>query len=147
MAIVPPFVPQQPDVLGGGKDVPEWFKNFLRQYNIFGIALSAGIRGGLDIGDNLVGIRSGYIKLTTGPKYTSGVFTPILLSWSSEISFKSTGPDEVRVGNCLPANNSVITSAVTIPTFSFNSNNNSISIPYITGLANSTTYNITFVAQ
>lgn len=146
MAQVPNFIPVTLDALGSN-DIPNWFQTFLKQYNTYGIASSAALQGGLVLQENIVGMYyppNGYQIVTTGAKYTSGVFAPFLFGW---LGYQYKNPNEVRIGICQQQNGSIITSPLSISSWSYSSTTHAITINYITGLANSTTYYFTFVAQ
>lgn len=149
MAVVPPFVPVTPDTLGGNNDIPSWFQIFLRQYNTFGIAISNAINGALVLESNIVGMyypATGFAKLTTGPKYSSGGFTPITFAW---LGYQYKSPSIVQVGQCQQQNGALGTNGpVGIPPggWSYSSTTRAITINYITGLSDSTAYYINFQA-
>lgn len=148
MANIVPFVPVTPDTLGGD-NIPSWATNFFKQYNDCGIAQSAALAGGLVLGQNIAGMRSpatGYTTVQTGSKYSSGQFTPISFRW---LAGQYKNPDIVQIGYSQAQNGTIGSVPVGIPVggWSYSATTGAITINYITGLANSTTYYFTFLAS
>ena len=102
------------------------------------------LNGNLTIGDNIVGTRK-TITFTTSPTYTAGKFTSFTFPWPAGLR---NPPYEIRVGKVsVPSPQSQPLTAITINNWVFNAASSSITVLYVTGLANSTTYTLNIVAQ
>jgi hypothetical protein len=102
------------------------------------------LNSNLTIGDNIVGTKQ-VVKFKTSATYTSGSFTNISFIWPGSVK---NPPFEIRVGKVeVPSFQSVILTSVTVNRWIFNAASSTISIQYITGLANSSTYTINIIAQ
>lgn len=119
--------------------VPAWMdrliyplNNFLEQtYNLF--------NRNLDFTDNIVGNISTY-TFTTPPTYNVGDFTTFSIGW--QFTKRVSGVIMLQIQQDV-SNPPVITQPTTISWALIN--NSTIRINYITGLANSTKYNATFL--
>lgn len=152
MSNLQPYTPITLDALGGDTTkIPNYIENMLRPLNSTLLAWSTALTGTLTVGANIAGmvyppLADGWLNFKTGPKYTTGVFTPIKFAWSEQ----SAGifPHIVDIGYLQQQNGALITSVVSMKgMWTYDSTSNQITINYIAGLLNNTSYYITFEAR
>lgn len=118
-----------------------WIGNLLSPLtNTLGQMLLA-LQSNLSIGDNLIGVVSSY-TFTTGAAYTGGTFTPIRIYWTPG---NANLPRTVLVGQVtVPSTQATPLTAIAAHNWTYDYTSQSVIINYVAGLANSSTYTITF---
>lgn len=118
-----------------------WIGSLLQPLSNALSQLLLALRGNLSIGDNLIGVVSSY-KLTTSATYTSGTFTPIRVYWTPG---NQNLPKTVFVGQVVvPSTQAAPLTAITATNWFYDIGSQAVVINYVAGLANSSTYTITF---
>lgn len=123
-------------------EAPEWFKtNFLYIYNYTNDRFYNELNGRLDVGSN---IRAAFVErsFTTLSTYSTGGWNNI--TFQNTLGIKARGCfiaeiHPVSEGTYIPITNSV--------SVDWRDINNTITVYYISGLANSTKYNVTFKVE
>lgn len=113
-------------------DAPDWIANLLTPLNSFMDTVYRGLNKNITLQDNIQGaIRD--LEFRTAATYSSGDFTPITFSYGSG----GLRPIGVVLLQIRQGNGAIIKQAVALQWQDFNG---TISIDYISGLANSTQY-------
>jgi hypothetical protein len=124
------------------QDAPSWMDKLLQPLNqVFNQVIQA-LQSNLTLEDNVVGqIRS--VTFNTDASYTAtNAFNTLIVPWAFP---NKKRPQAVIVGQVSqPSNQAVINKPVMVPSWIYDGVS-SIRIPYITGLADSSQYTITFV--
>lgn len=118
-----------------------WFQRPQYILNNFMYYIYNLLNGGLTFGNNIAA-QIEVLSVTTGSTYNTGVFTPI--KFTKTLTAKAQGLIIVQITNETNANYTVITTAVGALDWQ-DLGNGSIQINFISGLANSSTYNVTFL--
>lgn len=120
---------------------PDWVSVLLEPLNSILYTMFTALSGNLTIGDNVVG-QTTAIQVTTQSNYSSGFFTPVRIPWTST----RYRPSVVLVGKVeKPSSLPAQTAAVSVPSWTYDYSSQSISIPYIAGLADNSQYQITLL--
>jgi hypothetical protein len=120
---------------------PDWVSVLLDPLNSILYTMYTALTGNLTVGDNVVG-QTTAIQVVTQGNYSSGFFTPIRIPWNST----RYRPQVVLVGKVeKPSNLPAQTVSVTVPSWTYDFGSQSISIPYIAGLADNSSYQITLL--
>lgn len=120
----------------------DWVEGLLSPLNSTLFSTYTALNQNLSIGDNLIG-QTSRIQVVTASTYTSGVFTALLVPWQFP---EKARPNHLIVSNVTQGSNQPpILNTVQVPSWTYNFDSRSISIPYVTGLANSSTYTLTLL--
>jgi len=120
----------------GGNDIPEWVDNLLEPLNSFIEQIYTSFNRNITLPEN-VASQIISLQIITTANYNSGEFP--------SVNFKRTLARKVNlliIGKAVESQNSIFTNGV-FPTWE--DNNGTINIKYISGLENSKTYNFTFL--
>ena len=118
-----------------------WIGNLLSPLSSILSQLLIALQGNLTIGDNLIGVVSSK-QFTTGAAYTTGTFTPIRIYWAPG---NQNLPQTVLVGRVfVPSSQAAPLNAIAAHNWVYEPQSQSIVINYVAGLANNSTYTITF---
>jgi len=132
------FFNLQKENLPGAAD---WIGVLLDPLNSILYSMYTAITGNLSIGDNVIG-KVTDISIQTASTYSTGTFTPIRVSWDTA----KYQPRVILVGKVTkPSNLPAQTVTVSVPSWTYDYSSQSISIPYIAGLSDSSTYQITLL--
>lgn len=116
---------------------PDWVNNLLSPVNSFMDTVYRSLNKSLTFQDNIQGaIRD--LEFRTSATYTSGDFTPVAFSYGSG----SVRPAGVLLLQIRAGSGQVIKQAVTLQ---WSENNGTVSIDYVSGLADSSQYFIRVV--
>lgn len=133
MKLTKPFNVQQTLTLFTGNTAASWGAVVAVLQNMY-TALSQN----LTLGDNIVGQYSN-VSLTTASTYLNGTFNPITIPWK----FASKQPPKsVLIAQItVPSSGYQLLSAQSVQ-WTYNDSNGTISIAYVAGLSNSSTYSL-----
>ena len=122
---------------------PAWVEYLLSPLNSVIQNIYLALQGNLSIGDNLIG-QSSTVQVQTGSTYiSSGTFSPVVVPWNAGAK---ASPSVVLVGRVVkPSNLPAQVLTVSVPSWTYNFSSQSITIPYIAGLADSSSYQITLM--
>jgi len=123
------------------QEAPSWIERLLSPLNLTINAVLQALQSNLVLEDNIVGqIRT--VKFITDTNYSiNSTFNTVIIPWDFS---KKKRPQAVWIGQVVqPSNQPPLTKAVTVPTWAYDGA--SIRVPFITGLENSSTYEVTFV--
>jgi hypothetical protein len=117
------------------KDGPAWLSRLFQTLNDFMLQTAAVLTGNITFGDNIPA-RSFNITVKTSSTYSTGDFETINITWPY--------PQRVQaiIVTQVIRENAAFTGSVGVVQWV---NTNPINITYVPGLANSTTYSITFL--
>lgn len=105
--------------------------------------MNQAVNGNLTLGDNIIGLFQEQ-TIHTAATYSTGAFNPLIIPWS----FTQKSPQSVIVAQVQQGSNQTrLLTPVTCVEWSFDPIKRTINIPYVTGLANSRKYTITFEAK
>ena len=119
-----------------GNDIPDWVDNLLEPLNSFIEQIYTSFNRNITLPEN-VASQIISLQIITTSHYNSGEFP--------SVNFKRTLAKKVNlliIGKAVESQNSIFTNGV-FPTWE--DNNGTINIKYISGLENSKTYNFTFL--
>ena len=117
-----------------------WISNLLSPLNSVFSQVLLALQGNLTIGDNLIGVVATY-TFTTSSTYSTGSFTPIRVYWTPG---NQNLPQTVIVGRvAVPSTQAAPLTAVAAHNWVYDYTSQSITINYVAGLANSSTYTVT----
>lgn len=122
---------------------PNWLAYIFNNLNLFGEQVVNTLNKNLVIGENVQGQKFS-VTFTTSPTYVMGDFTPLVLSYTG-----GGTPTCLVLGHTLKADNTPVGNfSVSVADWSLNINKKpaTITINYISGLANSTKYTVNMVA-
>lgn len=99
----------------------------------------------LTFGDNLIGLFQS-VTFTTQSNYLGGAFNPIVIPWPYA---SKKVPQSCTIAQVINPSNQQdrLLSAVTCQSWSYNSGNQTITVPYVTGLNNSNKYTVVFKVE
>jgi len=118
-----------------------WIGNLLSPLSSVINQMLLALQGNLSVGDNVIGVVDTK-TITTDPSYSTGKFTPIRIYWTPG-SFNL--PRSVVVGHVsIPSNQAKTYTAISAHDWTYDYASQAILINYVGGLANSSTYTITF---
>lgn len=123
------------------KDAPAWLDRLIFPVNMF-MEQTYSLFSNLSIGDNIIGAYSNPITFTTSATYTSGDFTGISFQWR----YPSIRAREMRISSIVRSDGVPIITPVTVVQWS-QPQTTLVRADYIAGLANSTRYVVTLIAQ
>lgn len=122
----------------------DWISNLLSPLSSVLNQMLLALQGNLSIGDNLIGVVTSK-TITTDASYSTGTFTPIRIYWTPG---SQNLPQTVLVGKVsVPSTQSMPLAAMTAQNWVYDFSSQAIVINYVSGLANSSTYTITFEAK
>ncbi len=122
-------------------DAQPWVNDMYSNLNLFGEQIESAFKNGTDI--NMVQGAKFSTTFTTSATYNTGDFQNILFKYSG-----AGTPDCFLIGNISRQDGQVILIPPVITNVFLNNNLNPpvVTVGYIAGLSNSTTYNITILA-
>jgi hypothetical protein len=123
-------------------EAPNWIDRLLGPLNLTIQQILQALQTNLTFEDNVVGqIRQ--FKVTTGPNYVANKeFTTIIVPW---LFANKKRPQAVLVGQIVQPSNQLPTYQAVIAAGWLYDGTGAIRIPFLTGLADNSTYDITFV--
>lgn len=120
----------------------DWVEYLLGPLNSSLYGIWQALNQNLTIGDNLIG-QTTVLNVSTSSTYSSGQFTPVRVPWNFAGKQR---PVHVLVTNVTqPSSQPNILNTVSIPSWTYEFSSGSIQIPYIAGLADSRSYQLTLL--
>jgi hypothetical protein len=118
-----------------------WIGNLLSPLSSVVNQLLLALQGNLSVGDNITGVVDTK-TITTDPSYSTGKFTPIRIYWTPG---GLNQPTCVVIGRVTtPSNQAKTYTAISAHDWAYDYASQAIVVNYVGGLANSSTYTITF---